>query len=96
MTYEVASVTTYEVNTSLRPAALRGLSAEQIAQHWQLYEGYVKQVNALGAELQYLRRQAMTGTPLYADRRRRFGFEYNGLVLHEYYFANLAAGVEPP
>ncbi len=96
MTSEVNSAVTYEVNSSVRPAALRGFSTEQIAQHWQLYEGYVKQVNALDAELQFLRKQAMTGTPLYADRRRRFGFECNGLVLHEYYFANLAAGVAPP
>ncbi len=87
---------TYEVNTSLRPTGLLGISEEQIAQHWQLYEGYVKQVNALIAELHDLRSQGMLGTPLHTDRSRRFGFEYNGLVLHEYYFANLAAHVPEP
>ena len=81
----------YEVNTNLRPTALAGISEEQIAQHWQLYEGYVTQVNTLRTELQALRSDGKSGTPLYADRRRRFGFEYNGMVLHEYYFGNLKA-----
>ena len=27
--------------------------------------------------------------PTYSELTRRLGFEYNGMVLHEYYFANL-------
>jgi len=82
---------TYEVNLSLKPRALEGISEEQVAQHWRLYEGYVAQVNALRTELQTLRRDGKSSSALYADRRRRFGFEYNGMVLHELYFGNLAA-----
>lgn len=81
----------YEVQTSLRPKGLHGISEEQISQHWKLYEGYVAQVNTLRDELATLRREGKGNTALYADRRRRFGFEYNGMVLHEYYFANLKA-----
>lgn len=80
----------YEPKTNLKPSGLAGISEEQIAQHWKLYEGYVTNVNTLRAELDTLRKDGKGNTPIYADRRRRFGFEYNGLVLHEYYFGNLA------
>lgn len=83
----------YEVNVMLRPSGLTGISEEQIAQHWRLYEGYVAQVNTLRAELESLRKSGKGGSTLCADRRRRLGFEYNGMVLHELYFANLRAGV---
>jgi Fe-Mn family superoxide dismutase len=81
----------YEVQSGLRPKNLHGISEEQIAQHWKLYEGYVAQVNSLRDELAALRKEGKGNTALYADRRRRFGFEYNGMVLHEYYFGNLKA-----
>jgi len=83
----------YEVRAALRPARLAGISEEQIAQHWHLYEGYVAQVNALRSELDALRKESKSASAIYADRRRRFGYEYNGMVLHEYYFGNLKAGV---
>lgn len=86
----------YTVRTELKPANLKGISENQIAQHWKLYEGYVAQSNALRTELDQLRKEGKGGTAAYADRRRRFGFEYNGMVLHEYYFGNLKAGVPAP
>ncbi|MGC8763331.1 MAG: superoxide dismutase [Acidobacteriota bacterium] len=86
----------YEAKTHLKPSNLKGISQNQIDQHWKLYEGYVAQSNALKAELEQLRKEGKGGTSLYADRRRRFGFEYNGMVLHEYYFGNLKAGVAEP
>ncbi|HVO24049.1 MAG TPA: Fe-Mn family superoxide dismutase [Candidatus Margulisiibacteriota bacterium] len=86
----------YEVNTALRPSGLLGFSEEQIAQHWRLYEGYVAQVNTLRNDLQALRKEGRGNTPLYADRRRRLGYEYNGMVLHEYYFGNLKAKEAEP
>ena len=82
----------YEVRNELKPNELKGISESQIAQHWKLYEGYVAQTNALKQELADLRKEGRGGAPLYADRRRRFGFEMNGMVLHEYYFGNLAKG----
>ena len=32
-----------------------------------------------------------SSTPAYAELTRRLGFEYNGMVLHEWYFGNLSA-----
>jgi Fe-Mn family superoxide dismutase len=86
------SLMAYEVKAALKPATLQGISENQIAQHWKLYEGYVAQTNALRDELAALRKEGKGATFAYADRRRRFGFEYNGMVLHEYYFGNLKAG----
>ena len=87
---------TYEVKAALKPAGLLGISENQITQHWKLYEGYVTNTNTLLDDLRALRKEGKGGTPTYADRRRRLGFEYNGMVLHEYYFGNLKANVAEP
>lgn len=79
----------YNVKENLKPSGLYGISDEQINDHWKLYEGYVKQVNMLNQELKDLAKEGKVGSLVYADRRRRYGFEYNGMVLHEYYFENL-------
>lgn len=84
---------TYTVREELKPHNLVGISQSQIDDHWGLYKGYVTQSNSLKAELAALRAEGKGSTALYADRRRRFGFEYCGMVLHEYYFGNLKANV---
>ncbi len=67
---------------------LNGISDHQIEAHLELYKGYVTNTNKLNEEL-----AAMTASkppaPEYAELKRRLGFEYNGMVLHEYYFGNL-------
>jgi Fe-Mn family superoxide dismutase len=84
---------TYTTRTELKPSGLNGISEEQIVQHWGLYEGYIAQSNALKKDLETMLANGEGGTAGYADRRRRYGFEFNGMVLHEYYFGNLKAGV---
>lgn len=79
----------YIERNGLKPVGLEGISQDQIDDHWKLYQGYVKNVNELNAELAQLRAQGKGSSLVYADRRRRYGFEYNGMVLHEYYFENL-------
>ena len=79
----------YTVREELKPSGLNGISDEQINDHWNLYAGYVAQSNTLHQELKEMREAGKGATPAYADRRRRFGFEYCGMVLHEYYFGNL-------
>jgi superoxide dismutase, Fe-Mn family len=81
----------YLVQEQLKPSGLRGISDEQIEDHWKLYKGYVAQVNNLREELVQLRIEGKIESLAYADRRRRFGFEYNGMVLHEFYFGNLSS-----
>ncbi len=74
--------------------ALDGISDAQVGEHLALYTGYVKQVNALNKELQELRSEGRaSGKDLeFAELTRRLGFEYNGMILHEFYFSNLRAG----
>lgn len=72
---------------------LEGLSDEQIAQHKKLYEGYVNNTNKLQDEIRQLieKGEADGLNPHFAELKRRYGFEFNGMVLHEYYFSNLKA-----
>ncbi len=83
---------TYHIKNELKPSGLKGISEQQISDHWGLYEGYVKQSNTLKEELAALRAEGKGTGLLYADRRRRFGFEFCGMIIHEYYFGNLEAG----
>ncbi|CAN5689464.1 hypothetical protein BH18PSE1_BH18PSE1_05350 [soil metagenome] len=56
-----------------------------------LYKGYVKQTNRLNERISELfaRRSGRPRAAAYSELTRRLGFEYNGTVLHEYYFGNL-------
>jgi Fe-Mn family superoxide dismutase len=76
---------------------LQGISDAQITEHLALYAGYVKQVNGLNEELAAMtgRGQASGKNPEFAELTRRLGFEYNGMLLHEHYFANLRPAAEP-
>ncbi len=82
----------YEIQDHLKPQNLFDISNEQVDDHWNLYKGYVNQVNKLNADLYELWTAGEGSSLMYADRRRRYGFEYNGMVLHEYYFGNLIGG----
>lgn len=71
---------------------LTGISNETLAMHFKLYEGYVANTNVLNekiAELISGGELDATKTAAYSELKRRFGFEYNGMVLHEYYFENM-------
>lgn len=92
---ETAPRREYPVRQQLRPKDLSGISEAQIAQHWKLYEGYVKNVNLLNAKLAALREKRDFG-PEFAELKRHLGFEYDGMILHEHYFGVLKAGAKPP
>jgi len=79
----------YKVQEHLKPSGLSNISDAQITDHWNLYVGYVNQVNRLNDEIIQMVSEGQGNSLLYADRRRRIGFEYNGMILHEYYFGNL-------
>ena len=80
-------------------AGLQGISDNTLQVHFGLYEGYVKNTNLLSEQLA---EQVKTGKesgadPNFAELTRHLGFEYNGMVLHEYYFGNMtkSAGGAP-
>jgi Fe-Mn family superoxide dismutase len=71
---------------------LTGISNETLAMHFKLYQGYVTNTNTLNQRLADLLGDGeldATKVAAYSELKRRFGFEYNGMVLHEYYFDNM-------
>lgn len=73
---------------------LNGISDNTLAMHFKLYEGYVTNTNLLNEQLAELGGKEITAKemPVYSELTRRLGFEYNGMVLHEWYFGNLQSG----
>ena len=96
----MADVKKYAERDFSKVRGLTGISDNQIAEHLKLYAGYVKRTNALTEKLQAIcgEGKASGADPVYAELTRRLGFEYGGMVNHEYYFDNLTAGAqaEPP
>jgi Fe-Mn family superoxide dismutase len=71
---------------------LRGISDRTLEMHFALYEGYVKATNELNEHISGFLRDGKVDQeemPAYSELTRRLGFEFNGMVLHEYYFGNL-------
>lgn len=81
----------YEARTFTLPD-VPGVSTKQIEEHLKLYQGYVKHVNLIDDELKGLEADATKNGHLMQELRRRLGFEFNGMRLHEYYFGDLEGG----
>jgi len=69
-----------------------GFSAALLKNHFTLYQGYVTNTNKLIDALGRLLAEGKTATPEYAELKRRFGWEFNGMRLHEHYFGNMIKG----
>jgi Fe-Mn family superoxide dismutase len=79
----------------LNLSGLHGISDRTLEMHFELYEGYVKETNRLTERIwDFLKdgRVDQEEMPAYSELTRRLGFEYNGMVLHEYYFGNMTRG----
>jgi superoxide dismutase, Fe-Mn family len=73
-------------------SGLNGISDQTLEMHFKLYEGYVKETNNLTARISEFLADGKVDQdemPAYSELTRRLGFEYNGMVLHEYYFENM-------
>ena len=68
---------------------IKGFSEQLLLDHFTLYNGYVANFNKLNDILVTIEKDGKFGTPEYAELNRRFGWEFNGMRLHEYYFGNL-------
>jgi Fe-Mn family superoxide dismutase len=73
-------------------SGLQGISDKTLEMHFGLYEGYVKNTNLLTEQLLEMSRskKASPTNPSFTEIKRHLGFEFGGMVLHEYYFGNLA------
>jgi Fe-Mn family superoxide dismutase len=66
-----------------------GFSETLLKNHFILYQGYVINTNKVLDSLAQVLKDGKTAAPEYAELKRRLGWEFNGMRLHEYYFENL-------
>jgi Fe-Mn family superoxide dismutase len=80
---------------------LQGFSPKQIEQHIKLYQGYVKKINEIRAEMEKIpfeerKDKANFSFGKYSELKRRESVPYNGVYLHEMYFDNLGGARGTP
>jgi len=80
----------YEAKSFDNISGIKGLSDNLLKNHLTLYQGYVNNFNKLDSMLMAMEKAGALGTPEYAELNRRFGWEFNGMRLHELYFGNLS------
>ena len=68
---------------------MEGFSETLLKNHFTLYQGYVTNTNKVMDTLAEMAKGGKIGTPEYAELKRRLGWEFNGMRLHELYFENL-------
>lgn len=67
----------------------QGFSEPLLKNHFTLYQGYVTNTNKIIELLAQMLKEDRGSTPEWAELKRRMGWEFNGMRLHEYYFENL-------
>ena len=86
----ISSLTAYTAKDYSHLIGMPGFSDGLLQMHFKLYEGYVKNTNDLLAKL-----KSMTdpGSYEYGALKRRLGWEFDGMRLHELYFGNLGGTI---
>jgi Fe-Mn family superoxide dismutase len=74
---------------------LKGISAKNVEEHLKLYSGYVKFTNLIWEKIGEYMVDAEKNAYVIGELQRRFGFEFNGMRNHEYYFKSLEGGAKP-
>src|SRR5574337_573586 len=82
----------YEARNYDQLLGIEGLSDQLMKNHFTLYQGYVANTNKLADALNQMLKDGKAATLEYAELKRRFGWEFNGMRLHEYYFGNMVKG----
>lgn len=77
----------YKPNNYERLFGMSGFSRKLLETHFKLYHGYVDHTNELLETIARMDNNAKA--PEFAELKRRFGWEFNGMRLHELYFENL-------
>jgi len=77
---------TYQEQNFNQLWGITGFSDKLLENHLKLYCGYVANTNKLLEALKTLK----PGTPEWSEVKRRFGWEFNGMRLHELYFGNMS------
>lgn len=74
---------------------IEGISEKQIEEHLKLYQGYVKHTKTIIDQIEaWAQENKPENDYLSKELWRRFGFEFDGMRSHEYYFGALEGGVQ--
>lgn len=79
----------YTAKNYARLIGMAGFSETLLNNHFTLYQGYVTNTNKMLDILEQMLKDGKAANPEYAELKRRLGWEFNGMRLHEYYFDNL-------
>jgi len=85
---------TYTAKDYTRLIGMQGFGETLLTNHFTLYQGYVTNTNKALDILDQMLKEGKTAAPEYAELKRRLGWEFNGMRLHELYFENLG-GTSP-
>ncbi len=80
---------TYAAKDYAKLIGMPGFGEALLKNHFTLYQGYVTNTNKLLDTLDQMLKEGKTATPEFAELKRRLGWEFNGMRLHELYFENL-------
>ena len=79
----------YEAKNFNYLIGMNGFSDQLLNNHFTLYQGYVTNTNKLVDTMMSMVRDGKANTLEFAELKRRFGWEFSGMRLHEYYFWNM-------
>ena len=79
----------YEAKNYDHLLGIQGLSDTLMKNHFTLYQGYVTNTNKLLDTFGIMLKEGKLGTPEFNELKRRFGWEFNGMRLHEYFFGGM-------
>jgi Fe-Mn family superoxide dismutase len=80
----------YETKNFDHLLGAEGSSENMLNNHFGLYGGYVANANKLSEEIGKYQKEGTMAAPQYGELKRRFGWEFDGMRLHELYFGNLS------
>lgn len=83
----------YTAKDYSRLVGMPGFSEALLKNHFTLYQGYVANTNKVLDALAAMSAEGKSATPEFAELKRRLGWEWNGMRLHELYFENLGGKV---
>ena len=74
---------------------MEGFSDTLLKNHFTLYQGYVNNTDKVMETLEKMVKEGRQGDYEFAELKRRLGWEWNGMRLHELYFENLGSDGDP-
>ena len=80
------------IETKFTIPELKGISAKTTETHLKLYAGYVKHTNLILDQIAELSKDSEKNAFALGELQRRFGFEFDGMRNHEYFFKQFEGG----